>query len=204
MTPFLCSITLQVDRVYVSSPNVVAVLDHEKKHSFVIRKEGLPDVGKICCPNHLQENKLLTVWQISHCNHHIPVSCVESVGKEIEDYGGLWWWGVQADALCWCGRSGESNHPETRGGVDWEDGTFSCFIHQLQRSSWSPHQHLACSVEVHSFHRAIYSPHKRILDSFCTWDQQVDPSIISYSLIQLAARLVTSNLNNDSSALLHA
>jgi glucose-6-phosphate 1-epimerase len=22
------------------------VLDHEKKHSFVIRKEGLPDVGK--------------------------------------------------------------------------------------------------------------------------------------------------------------
>nr|CAB3460689.1 unnamed protein product [Digitaria exilis] len=33
-----------VDRVYVSSPNVVAVLDHEKKHSFVIRKEGLPDV----------------------------------------------------------------------------------------------------------------------------------------------------------------
>ncbi|KAJ1264157.1 hypothetical protein BS78_09G241300 [Paspalum vaginatum] len=34
----------EVDRVYVSSPNVVAVLDHEKKHSFVIRKEGLPDV----------------------------------------------------------------------------------------------------------------------------------------------------------------
>ncbi|AQK88656.1 Galactose mutarotase-like superfamily protein [Zea mays] len=40
----------EVDRVYVSSPNVVAVIDHEKKHSFVIRKEGLPDVGKICCP----------------------------------------------------------------------------------------------------------------------------------------------------------
>ncbi|XP_066366773.1 putative glucose-6-phosphate 1-epimerase isoform X2 [Miscanthus floridulus] len=34
----------EVDRVYVSSPNVVAILDHEKKHSFVIRKEGLPDV----------------------------------------------------------------------------------------------------------------------------------------------------------------
>ncbi|XP_062181593.1 putative glucose-6-phosphate 1-epimerase isoform X1 [Phragmites australis] len=34
----------EVDRVYVSSPNVIAVLDHEKKHSFVIRKEGLPDV----------------------------------------------------------------------------------------------------------------------------------------------------------------
>ncbi|XP_025798001.1 putative glucose-6-phosphate 1-epimerase [Panicum hallii] len=34
----------EVDRVYVSSPNVVAVLDHEKKRSFVISKEGLPDV----------------------------------------------------------------------------------------------------------------------------------------------------------------
>lgn len=37
---------MQVDRVYVSSPNVIAVLDHEKKRTFVIRKEGLPDVGK--------------------------------------------------------------------------------------------------------------------------------------------------------------
>jgi len=37
---------LQVDRVYLSSPNVIAVLDHEKKRTFVIRKEGLPDVGK--------------------------------------------------------------------------------------------------------------------------------------------------------------
>ncbi|GJN15266.1 hypothetical protein PR202_gb02163 [Eleusine coracana subsp. coracana] len=35
---------LSVDRVYVSSPNVIAVLDHEKKHSFVIKKDGLPDV----------------------------------------------------------------------------------------------------------------------------------------------------------------
>ena len=34
----------------VSSPNVVAVLDHARKHSFVIREEGLPDFGKICCP----------------------------------------------------------------------------------------------------------------------------------------------------------
>jgi hypothetical protein len=34
----------EVDRVCVSSPNVVAILDHEKKRSFLIRKEGLPDV----------------------------------------------------------------------------------------------------------------------------------------------------------------
>lgn len=34
----------EVDRVYLGSPNVIAVLDHEKKRTFVIRKEGLPDV----------------------------------------------------------------------------------------------------------------------------------------------------------------
>ncbi|WOL14691.1 glucose-6-phosphate 1-epimerase isoform X1 [Canna indica] len=34
----------EVDRIYLGSPNVIAVLDHEKKRTFVIRKEGLPDV----------------------------------------------------------------------------------------------------------------------------------------------------------------
>ncbi|KAL5181963.1 putative glucose-6-phosphate 1-epimerase [Glycine soja] len=34
----------EVDRVYLDSSNTVAVLDHEKKRTFVIRKEGLPDV----------------------------------------------------------------------------------------------------------------------------------------------------------------
>ena len=36
-----------MDRDYLSSPKVVAVLDHEKKRTFVIVKEGLPDVGKM-------------------------------------------------------------------------------------------------------------------------------------------------------------
>lgn len=34
----------EVDRVYLSSPNLIAVLDHERKRTYVIRKEGLPDV----------------------------------------------------------------------------------------------------------------------------------------------------------------
>jgi len=34
----------EVDRVYLSSPNVIAVLDHERKRTYVIRKEGLSDV----------------------------------------------------------------------------------------------------------------------------------------------------------------
>ncbi|CAM8981506.1 unnamed protein product [Rhodiola kirilowii] len=34
----------EVDRVYLGSPSMVAVIDHEKKRTFVIRKEGLPDI----------------------------------------------------------------------------------------------------------------------------------------------------------------
>ncbi|KAM7525839.1 hypothetical protein LguiA_015741 [Lonicera macranthoides] len=34
----------EVDRVYVSSSDIIAVFDHERKRTFVIRKEGLPDV----------------------------------------------------------------------------------------------------------------------------------------------------------------
>lgn len=34
----------EVDRVYLSAPNAIAILDHEKKRTYVIRKEGLPDI----------------------------------------------------------------------------------------------------------------------------------------------------------------
>ncbi|XP_010555598.1 PREDICTED: putative glucose-6-phosphate 1-epimerase [Tarenaya hassleriana] len=34
----------KVDRVYISSKDVVAVFDHERKRTFLIKKEGLPDV----------------------------------------------------------------------------------------------------------------------------------------------------------------
>ncbi|XP_076883222.1 putative glucose-6-phosphate 1-epimerase [Bidens hawaiensis] len=34
----------EIERVYISSPNCVAVLDHERKRTYVLRKEGLPDV----------------------------------------------------------------------------------------------------------------------------------------------------------------
>ncbi|GER49767.1 galactose mutarotase-like superfamily protein [Striga asiatica] len=35
----------EVDRVYLSSPQCVAVLDHERKRTYAMRKEGLPDIG---------------------------------------------------------------------------------------------------------------------------------------------------------------
>ncbi|CAN1178194.1 Putative glucose-6-phosphate 1-epimerase [Linum perenne] len=34
----------EVDRVYLSSSGVIAVFDHQKKRTFQIRKEGLPDI----------------------------------------------------------------------------------------------------------------------------------------------------------------
>ncbi|KDO76439.1 hypothetical protein CISIN_1g022000mg [Citrus sinensis] len=34
----------EIDRVYLSSSDKIAILDHERKRTFVIHKEGLPDV----------------------------------------------------------------------------------------------------------------------------------------------------------------
>ncbi|KAH9315933.1 hypothetical protein KI387_024560, partial [Taxus chinensis] len=34
-----------VDRVYLSTPQSVAVTDHEKKRTFVLRKNGFPDAA---------------------------------------------------------------------------------------------------------------------------------------------------------------
>lgn len=36
-----------MDKIYVSTPTKIAILDHEKKRTFVIRKDGLPDAGEI-------------------------------------------------------------------------------------------------------------------------------------------------------------
>ncbi|KAM7261011.1 hypothetical protein ACFE04_026486 [Oxalis oulophora] len=35
----------EVDRVYLHSPNIIAVIDHEKKRTYVVRKDGLPDAA---------------------------------------------------------------------------------------------------------------------------------------------------------------
>ncbi|KAJ1414686.1 Glycoside hydrolase-type carbohydrate-binding [Sesbania bispinosa] len=45
MMQFKLLLLYEVDRVYLSSPNIIAVLDHERKRTYVIRKEGLPDVA---------------------------------------------------------------------------------------------------------------------------------------------------------------
>ncbi|KAH7439295.1 hypothetical protein KP509_04G054600 [Ceratopteris richardii] len=35
----------EVDRVYVNTPTTIAVIDHEKKTTFVLKKDGFPDAG---------------------------------------------------------------------------------------------------------------------------------------------------------------
>lgn len=52
---------LQMDRVYLSSPNRIAVLDHERKRTYLIRKEGLPDTGKYLQFNMDGDNVL--IWK---------------------------------------------------------------------------------------------------------------------------------------------
>ncbi|RZC55757.1 hypothetical protein C5167_014608 [Papaver somniferum] len=35
----------QVDRVYLSTPTKIAIINHEKRRTFVLRKESMPDAG---------------------------------------------------------------------------------------------------------------------------------------------------------------
>ncbi|KAK7293972.1 hypothetical protein RJT34_16855 [Clitoria ternatea] len=35
----------EVDKLYLSTPTKIAIIDHERKRTFVLRKDGLPDAG---------------------------------------------------------------------------------------------------------------------------------------------------------------
>jgi hypothetical protein len=53
-----------VDRVYLSSSGAIAVFDHEKKRTFTIRKEGLPDVGETSLIESTSINKNMLIFKI--------------------------------------------------------------------------------------------------------------------------------------------
>ncbi|KAK5836425.1 hypothetical protein PVK06_012213 [Gossypium arboreum] len=36
----------EVDKIYLSRPTKIAILDHERKRTFELRKDGLPDAGE--------------------------------------------------------------------------------------------------------------------------------------------------------------
>jgi glucose-6-phosphate 1-epimerase len=37
----------ELDRIYLGTPSKIAIIDHEKKRTFVVRKAGLPDAGMV-------------------------------------------------------------------------------------------------------------------------------------------------------------
>lgn len=39
-------LVFKTDKIYLSTPTKIAILDHEKKRTFVVRKDGLADAGK--------------------------------------------------------------------------------------------------------------------------------------------------------------
>ena len=43
---YLYSCLYKVHKIYLSTPLKIAIIDHEKKRTFVLRKDGLPDAGK--------------------------------------------------------------------------------------------------------------------------------------------------------------
>lgn len=78
----------EIDRVYLNSKDVVAIFDHERKRTFLIKKEGLPDVGKIQIPKTLTalftKNPVFNSIRFSVC-----CSGMESMGEESESIDGF-------------------------------------------------------------------------------------------------------------------
>lgn len=89
----------QVDKIYLSTPSKIAILDHEKKRTFVLRKDGLPDAGMfvssllflfILAFFHGARGVYKEVTPFGNICILFLVSGMESLGKEGQIYGRLW------------------------------------------------------------------------------------------------------------------
>lgn len=67
----------EVDKVYLSTPTKIAILDHEKKKTFVIYKEGLPDTA-VWNP---WDKKAKALRDFGH-NEYIRMLCVSPAAVE--------------------------------------------------------------------------------------------------------------------------
>lgn len=50
----------QIDRIYLATLSKIAIIDHEKKRTIVLQKEGMPDAG-LYCYSQLQLSDLLNL-----------------------------------------------------------------------------------------------------------------------------------------------
>lgn len=105
----------QIDKIYLSTPTKIAILDHEKKRTFVVRKDGLADAGK--------NPKPLSFIRIQ----------VRYKKKKLESFD-------NTIMFQWCGILGIRNQ---RRSLTWEMRTISiCFVLKLRLSKdpshWNP------------------------------------------------------------------
>ena len=63
----MCCFLSKVDKVYLSAPPKIVIIDHEKKRTFVLRKEGLPDVGELTL---LSSIAMFDFWNSGCCLFH--------------------------------------------------------------------------------------------------------------------------------------
>ncbi|KAG2575345.1 hypothetical protein PVAP13_7KG428400 [Panicum virgatum] len=81
----------ELDRIYLGTPSKIAIIDHEKKRTFVVRKGGLPDAGLVnayllfvCLSLKSFENEVPEVSYI------VCYSCLESLGQKGKGYVRFW------------------------------------------------------------------------------------------------------------------
>ena len=115
-----------MDRVYLSSPNVIAVLDVFINHNY-----GFMSIG-----SRALTYKWSSLWCCLVLLCSFPYySGLESMGLENKINGRFRWWGVQIDSLCWWSSNWETYHFEARGGMDRAIAVLSCAFEFLQ---WVP------------------------------------------------------------------
>lgn len=74
----------QTDRVYLSTPTKTAIIDHEKKRTYVLQKEGMADAGMVITFFLLIFYSFLSLSpsSIFNCNMDVICSCLESLGQK--------------------------------------------------------------------------------------------------------------------------
>ncbi|ONM12722.1 Galactose mutarotase-like superfamily protein [Zea mays] len=58
----------ELDRIYLGTPSKIAIIDHEKKRTFVVRKGGLPDAGLLFGTPGIKKQRLCQILGMMNIN----------------------------------------------------------------------------------------------------------------------------------------